>query len=82
MEHISTKSLLEKFWHHSEGFNYDEIGFNFGGQSLNSRPENIRNVAEGSLKSLKTECMDWFYQHRVDPNVPIENFAGTVKGMI
>jgi aryl-alcohol dehydrogenase-like predicted oxidoreductase len=59
-----------------------KFGFNIGGQGLNSRPENIRNVAEASLKRLKIECIDLFYQHRVDPNVPIEDVAGTVKELI
>lgn len=49
---------------------------------LNSRPENIRNVAEASLKRLRTETIDLFYQHRVDPDVPIEDVAGTVKELI
>jgi len=49
---------------------------------LDSRPENIRAVAEASLKRLKTEVIDLFYQHRVDPNVPIEDVAGTVKTLI
>jgi aryl-alcohol dehydrogenase-like predicted oxidoreductase len=49
---------------------------------LNSRPENIKAVAEASLKRLKTNRIDLFYQHRVDPNVPIENVAGTVKELI
>ena len=43
---------------------------------LNSRPENIRSVAEASLKRLKTDRIDLFYQHRVDPKVPIEDVAG------
>lgn len=47
-----------------------------------SRPENIRAVAEASLKRLKTDYIDLFYQHRVDPNVPIEDVAGTVKDLI
>ncbi|ULQ50767.1 aldo/keto reductase [Flavihumibacter fluvii] len=47
-----------------------------------SRPENIRAVAEASLKSLKTDYIDLFYQHRVDPNVPIEEVAGTLKDLI
>ena len=47
-----------------------------------SRPENIRSVAEASLKSLKTDYIDLFYQHRVDPNVPIEDVAGTLKDLI
>lgn len=49
---------------------------------LNSRPENIRKVAEESLKRLKVEQIDLFYQHRVDPNIPIEDVAGTVKDLI
>jgi aryl-alcohol dehydrogenase-like predicted oxidoreductase len=47
-----------------------------------SRPEHIREVAEASLKRLKTDCIDLFYQHRVDANVPIEDVAGTVKDLI
>ncbi len=47
-----------------------------------SRPEHIREVAEASLKRLKTDVIDLFYQHRVDPNVPIEDVAGTVKDLI
>ncbi|GET29286.1 aldo/keto reductase [Prolixibacter sp. SD074] len=49
---------------------------------LNSRPGNIRQVAEASLKRLKVEAIDLFYQHRVDPNVPIEDVAGTVGDLI
>lgn len=49
---------------------------------LNSRPEHIREVAEASLKRLNTDVIDLFYQHRVDPNVPIEDVAGTVKDLI
>ncbi|HCE56264.1 MAG TPA: aldo/keto reductase [Prolixibacteraceae bacterium] len=49
---------------------------------LNSRPEQIRRVAEASLKRLRTDVIDLFYQHRVDPNVPIEDVAGTVKDLI
>ena len=50
--------------------------------SLDSRPEHIREVAEASLKRLGTDVIDLFYQHRVDPNVPIEDVAGTVKELI
>ena len=60
------------------GFNFQN-GVNTG---LNSRPENIRKVAEKSLKRLRMESIDLFYQHRVDPNVPIEDVAGTVKDLI
>ena len=49
---------------------------------LDSRPENIRKVVEGSLKRLKTDIIDLLYQHRVDPKVPIEDVAGTVKDLI
>ncbi len=49
---------------------------------LDSRPEHIREVAEASLKRLKIDCIDLFYQHRVDPDVPIEDVAGTVKELI
>ncbi|MGD0472401.1 MAG: aldo/keto reductase [Candidatus Velthaea sp.] len=49
---------------------------------LDSRPENIRAVAEASLKRLKTDRIDLFYQHRVDPKVPIEEVAGTVRDLV
>lgn len=49
---------------------------------LDSRPERIREVVEQSLKRLKTDCIDLFYQHRPDPNVPIEDVAGTVRDLI
>ncbi len=50
--------------------------------NLDSRPEHIREVAEASLKRLRTDMIDLFYQHRVDPNVPIEDVAGTVKELV
>ncbi len=50
--------------------------------ALNSRPDHIKQVAEASLKRLKTDVIDLFYQHRVDPNVPIEDVAGAVKDLI
>jgi aryl-alcohol dehydrogenase-like predicted oxidoreductase len=53
-----------------------------GGLLLNSRPEHIKRVIEGSLKRLRTDCIDLYYQHRVDPSVPIEDVAGTVKELI
>ena len=53
-----------------------------GGPRLDSRPAHIREVAEASLKRLKIEVIDLFYQHRVDPNVPIEDVAGAVKDLI
>jgi len=62
-----------------------KFGFNFQDgkmAGLNSRPENIRKVAEASLKRLRVDVLDLFYQHRVDPNVPIEEVAGTVKDLI
>ncbi len=49
---------------------------------LNSKPAHIREVAEGSLKRLRVDCIDLLYQHRVDPDVPIEDVAGTVKALI
>ena len=61
------------------GFNTGEQGTSGG---LNSRPENIRAVAEASLKRLRTDRIDLFYQHRVDPSVPIEDVAGTVRDLI
>jgi aryl-alcohol dehydrogenase-like predicted oxidoreductase len=62
------------------GFDIAPDGQRSGG--LNSRPEHIRQVADASLKRLKTDVIDLFYQHRVDPNVPIEDVAGAVKGLI
>ncbi len=59
-----------------------KFGFNIGGQGLDSNPGRIRKVAEASLKRLRLECIDLFYQHRVDPNVPIEDVAGAVKDLI
>jgi aryl-alcohol dehydrogenase-like predicted oxidoreductase len=53
-----------------------------GAPGLNSRPEHIKQVVEGSLKRLKVETIDLLYQHRVDPNVPIEDVAGAVKELI
>jgi aryl-alcohol dehydrogenase-like predicted oxidoreductase len=53
-----------------------------GRPGLNSRPEHIKKAAEGSLKRLKVEVIDLFYQHRVDPDVPIEDVAGAVKELI
>src|SRR5215208_6134385 len=51
-------------------------------RGLNSRPEHIREVAEASLKRLNADVIDLFYQHRVDPNVPIEDVAGAVRDLI
>jgi aryl-alcohol dehydrogenase-like predicted oxidoreductase len=62
-----------------------KFGFKFHNGAIagvDSNPENIRKVAEESLKRLRIECIDLFYQHRVDPNVPIEDVAGTVKDLI
>ena len=53
-----------------------------GWTALNSRPEHVKEVAETSLKRLQTDVIDLFYQHRVDPNVPIEDVAGAVKDLI
>lgn len=61
-----------------------KFGFNLGAIAggLNSRPEHIREVCEASLKRLRVEAIDLFYQHRVDPEVPIEDVAGTVGDLI
>jgi aryl-alcohol dehydrogenase-like predicted oxidoreductase len=63
-----------------------KFGFTFGDdgkqQILNSRPEHIKEVADASLKRLRTDRIDLFYQHRVDPAVPIEDVAGAVKDLI
>jgi aryl-alcohol dehydrogenase-like predicted oxidoreductase len=60
-----------------------KFGFNIEAfPGLNSRPEHIRQVVEASLERLKTDVIDLFYQHRVDPNVPIEDVAGAVKELI
>ena len=53
-----------------------------GKSALNSQPEHIKQAVEGSLKRLKVQTIDLLYQHRVDPNVPIEDVAGAVKGLI
>src|SRR5580704_8179667 len=53
-----------------------------GPPGVNSRPEQIRKAVEGSLKRLRVDSIDLYYQHRVDPNVPIEDVAGTVKDLI
>ncbi|HDS8533403.1 aldo-keto reductase [Klebsiella variicola] len=63
-----------------------KFGFTFGNdnrqQILNSQPSHIREAVEGSLRRLKTDVIDLLYQHRVDPDVPIEDVAGTVKDLI
>jgi aryl-alcohol dehydrogenase-like predicted oxidoreductase len=66
------------------GFNtsVDPRAMKGGAPALNSRPEHIKEVAEASLKRLKIDCIDLFYQHRVDPDVPIEEVAGAVKELI
>jgi aryl-alcohol dehydrogenase-like predicted oxidoreductase len=61
-------------------FNLSTGGERLGG--LNSKPEHIKQVADASLKRLKTDHIDLFYQHRVDPDVPIEDVAGAVKDLI
>ncbi|MGA7243937.1 MAG: aldo/keto reductase [Terracidiphilus sp.] len=63
------------------GFNLNQDG-SPGWQGLNSRPERIKQVADASLKRLKIDVIDLFYQHRVDPAVPIEDVAGAVKDLI
>jgi aryl-alcohol dehydrogenase-like predicted oxidoreductase len=61
------------------GFHFDENGKQAG---LTSRRDHVKQVAEASLKRLKTDVIDLYYQHRVDPNVPIEDVAGAVKDLI
>jgi aryl-alcohol dehydrogenase-like predicted oxidoreductase len=61
------------------GFQFDEQGKETG---LNSRPEHIRQMTEGSLRRLGVDTIDLYYQHRVDPRVPIEDVAGTVRDLI
>ena len=61
------------------GFAFDESGHQSG---VSSRPENIRAAVDGSLRRLRTDVIDLLYQHRVDPDVPIEDVAGTVKELI
>ncbi|HXI58818.1 MAG TPA: aldo/keto reductase [Polyangia bacterium] len=59
-----------------------KFGMKLGTSGMDSRPAHIREVAEASLKRLKIDAIDLFYQHRVDPDVPIEEVAGTVKALI
>ena len=61
------------------GFKFDPAG---GQSGMDSRPQHIREVAEAALKRLRTDVIDLFYQHRVDPDVPIEDVAGAVKDLI
>src|SRR3954469_5229727 len=64
------------------GFDLSGSDHRPGAAGLNSRPESIRQAVAGSLKRLKVDVIDLLYQHRVDPNVPIEDVAGTVKELI
>src|SRR5271166_4014565 len=60
-----------------------KFGFSFGTpRGLNSRPEHVKEVADAALKRLRVDAIDLFYQHRVDPSVPIEEVAGAVKELI
>ncbi|MDR2997657.1 MAG: aldo/keto reductase [Microbacterium sp.] len=59
-----------------------KFGFRIGGEGLDSRPEHIREVVDASLRRLGTDVIDLLYQHRVDPDVPIEDVAGTVSALI
>ncbi|HVG49258.1 MAG TPA: aldo/keto reductase [Rubellimicrobium sp.] len=59
-----------------------KFGFRIGESGTDSRPEHIREVAEASLRRLRTDVIDLFYQHRVDPDVPIEDVAGAVRDLI
>src|SRR3954468_16953524 len=64
------------------GFDFSGTDHRPGGAPLNSQPAHIKQAVEGSLKRLKTDVIDLYYQHRVDPNVPIEDVAGAVKDLI
>jgi len=64
------------------GFDLSGSDHRPGAAGLNSRPEHVRQAVEGSLKRLKVDVIDLLYQHRVDPNVPIEDVAGAVKDLI
>jgi aryl-alcohol dehydrogenase-like predicted oxidoreductase len=64
------------------GFDLSGADTRPGAPGLNSRPQHIKQAVEGSLKRLKIETIDLLYQHRVDPNVPIEDVAGAVKSLI
>ena len=64
------------------GFDFSGGDFRPGAAGLNSQPAHIKEAVDGSLKRLKIETIDLLYQHRVDPNVPIEDVAGTVKDLI
>src|SRR2546422_6971284 len=59
-----------------------KFGFDIEAGGLNSRPDRIKTVVEGSLRRLRTNRIDLYYQHRVDPAVPIEDVAGAVKDLI
>jgi len=59
-----------------------KFGFDLEAGGLNSRPEHIKTVVEDSLKRLRTDRIDLYYQHRVDPNVPIEDVAGAIRDLI
>lgn len=68
--------------HITTKFGHDIVNGKYNYGKLNSRPEQIKKVAEESLKRLKLDTIDLFYQHRLDPKVPIEDVAGTVKDLI
>jgi aryl-alcohol dehydrogenase-like predicted oxidoreductase len=72
---VRDKVVIATKFGHAFGKEFSQLG-------MDSRPEHIRQVAEASLKRLRTDRIDLFYQHRVDPNVPIEDVAGTVKDLI
>jgi aryl-alcohol dehydrogenase-like predicted oxidoreductase len=82
----ANERLLGKALHHvrNKVVLATKFGFKNGKvtDGLDSRPERIRQVAENSLRNLQTDYIDLFYQHRVDPNVPVEDVAGTVKDLI
>src|SRR6185503_11896155 len=86
MAHTQAKSLSEKLslLFRDKVAIASKFGFDIEGGSggLDSRPEHIKKVIEGSLKRLRTDRLDLYYQHRVDPHVPIEEVAGAIKDLI
>lgn len=74
--------IATKFGFNVADTNFTSVGKQMDDSVLNSRPEHIREAVEGSLKRLRTDHIDLYYQHRVDPQVPIEDVAGTLADLI
>jgi len=84
---FANEELIGEALHREQVVIATKFGFDIApdgqrGSGLNSRPSHIKQVAEASLKRLKTDVIDIFYQHRVDPGVPMETVAGAVKDLI